>query len=304
MSTTAYRRAICAILSLAFLAGCGAPATTPAVPPANMLSISGPQGWPAGAKGKPILFIADLQGNVVRMYDPSKANPTAEGEITDGVDHPEGLAVDSKGSLYVSNVGYSGKESIDVYSAGSSKPRLIIHGPGYYGLAVDSKGDIFATEVAGYVDAYKPGAKSRYERITGFSNPSGIAIDSKNNVWVADETQVDIIPAGAKTFKNAKLQDINSPVGLAFGSGDELYVANFGPYDVAVYKSGSTRPEYTITDGITGPTLNGVTAANIFFQSNQLNNVVGYKKGQKAVWSTIVGNSDPLGIASSPEVKK
>jgi hypothetical protein len=32
--------------------------------------------------------------------------------------------------------------------------------------------------------------------------------------------------------------------------------------------------------------------------------VVGYKKGQKNQFSTIGGNSDTLGIAASPEVKK
>jgi hypothetical protein len=47
-----------------------------------------------------------------------------------------------------------------------------------------------------------------------------------------------------------------------------------------------------------------VTAADYFFQANQFGAVVGYKKGQKTPFSTITGSADPLGIASSPLVKK
>ena len=264
---------------------------------------AGRVGWPAD-KRKPILFVADLQGNVVRMYDPTTANPSAEGEITEGIESPQGLAVDSKGSLYVSNVTY--KSNIAVYAPGELKPHLTIPGPGYYGIVVDKKGDIFAAGTGGYVDAYKPGAKKKYERISGFDNPTGVAVDGKDNVWVADTagSQIWMIPAGTKTPKKMDLGGTNGPNGISIGGDDTIYVAEFGSYQVCVYKSGSKNPEYRITDGITGPTLNGVTAANIFFQSNQQHDVVGYKKGDAKPFSTIVGNSDPLGIASSPEVKR
>ena len=306
MRTSSYR--VVFFIAAMALAACSAGTSTPATPFANLpaSALRLPQGWPTDDKArKPILFIADLQGNVVRMYDPNTPNPPAEGTITDGVFGPQGIAVDSKGALYVSNVGYP-KSTITVYAPGQSKPKLTIPGPGYYGLAVNSKGDIFGTFTGGTVSGYRPGAKKPYETIGGFVNPNGIAVDAKDNVWVADDTanKVSIIPAGTKTPKDSGLQELNSPIGLSFGAGDTLYVANFGLYNVAVYKSGSKKPAYTITDGITGPTLNGITAANIFFQSNELHNVVGYQKGKRAPFSTIVGNSDPLGIASSPLVKK
>lgn len=278
------------------------PIVVPLVPP----PLSGPIGWPKGKGAKPILFVADLQGSVIRMYDPNTPNPSPEGQITDGISGPEGIAVDSKGSLYVSNAGLS-IDTIAVYSPGASKPRLTIPGPGYYGIAVDSKGDIFATYVGGSVAGYKPNTKKPFETIGGFDNPTGIAIDSKDNVWVADDNanKIYMIPAGTKEVKTVALAGLDGPTGIAFGSGDTLYVANYGHIaNVLVYSAGSKKPSLTISNGISGPTLNGVTAGNDFFQSNQLTNVVGYKKGQKTPFSTIVGNSDPLGIAASPEVKK
>ncbi|MFZ0030718.1 MAG: hypothetical protein WAK84_02470 [Candidatus Cybelea sp.] len=62
----------------------------------------------------------------------------------------------------------------------------------------------------------------------------------------------------------------------------------------------------TITAGIEkyGPTLNGFTASDMFFQSNQNDNVVGYKKGATTPFSTLAGATTPLGIASEPLVTK
>jgi hypothetical protein len=182
--------------------------------------------------------------------------------------------------------------TITVYAPGASKPHLTIPCPGYYGLAVDSKGDLFASEVGGTVYAYKPGAKKPYESITGFDNPAALTVDSKDDVLVADTNgnKVWIIPVGTKTKKDAGLEGITGPDGIAFGAADILYVANFDPYNVTVNKAGSREPAYRITDGITGPTLNGVTAAGLFFQSNQQHNVVGYEPAQSKPFSTIVGN--------------
>jgi hypothetical protein len=76
----------------------------------------------------------------------------------------------------------------------------------------------------------------------------------------------------------------------------------------AVYEHGSTTPTYTITKGIgpglNGPTLNGLTHKDWFFQSNQYGAVSGYKKGKKKPFSSISGLGNPSGIASSPEVRK
>lgn len=135
---------------------------------------------------------------------------------------------------------------------GKSSPSLTIPNDGYYGIAVDSKGDIFASATAGSVTAYRPGKKKPYETITGGDNFDGVAIDSKDNVWVADigASKVYVIFAGTKKLKDAGISGINGPNGIAFGRKDVLYVANFGPTNVTVYRHGAKHPSMTITDGI------------------------------------------------------
>jgi hypothetical protein len=127
-------RAIIAIAVLLAGADCsGSSSLTPGYVPLTSPLAGGPRGWPNPMKGaKPILFVADLVGNAVHLYDPNTPNPSLEGSITDGVSGPQGLAVDSKGSLYVSNVSSAGG-TITVYSAGQSKPRLTIPGPAITG---------------------------------------------------------------------------------------------------------------------------------------------------------------------------
>jgi serine/threonine protein kinase, bacterial len=279
----------------------------PAVPRQSHL----PRIWPA-MKRRPILFVANLPDNEVEMYDPKTPNPSPEGSISDGLNYPVGVAVDKKGSLYVANEGNS---TITIYPAGQSSPSLTISTglDSNYGVTVDSNGDVFASNLGDdTVVGYKAGATSPFETID-FSNlgqPVGLAADSKNNLWVAcDSTNaIYIVPAGSSKPQNSNFSDVAGPIGISFGKRDVTYVANFGanPSAVEIYTYGSKTPSGSITNGIeqNGPTFNAFTRSGIFFQVNQFDNVVGYKKGQTSPFSTITSISNPVGIASSPEIKE
>jgi hypothetical protein len=282
------------------------PAVVPLVPRQSRL----PHVWPA--KTTPILFVANLSSNEIVMYNPAMKNPSPEGSITQGVLDPSGVAVDKKGTLYVSNEGDS---SITEYPAGQTSPSVTIttgiSSP--YGVSVDNKGDVFASNLGNNtVVGYKRGKTTPFETInfSALGQPVGVAADSKNNVWVAcDSTNaVFMIPAGSSTPQNAGMSNLNGPIGISFGKSDVTYVANFGatPSAVEIYAYGTTTPSGSITTGIeqNGPTLNAFTHSGIFFQSNQFLNVVGYKKGQTKPFSTITGLSNPVGVASSPEIMK
>ena len=72
------------------------------------LKPNAPAGWPDHKKKKKeLLFVSDASSGVL-IYDPTKANSSPTGSITTGVNAPAGLAVDSKGNLYVTET-YEGK---------------------------------------------------------------------------------------------------------------------------------------------------------------------------------------------------
>jgi hypothetical protein len=272
--------------------------------------------WPNKGKATQVLFVADPQDSQVLMYDPTTPNPTAEGSITTGIDYPFGLATDNSGTLYVANLlGDTGSTtgSITVYPKGATSPSLTIstgmEAP--YGIAVDSKGTIWATNLnTNTIVAYKKGKTKPSETIAfgAFGQALGIAVDAKDNVWIGNDSASAVyeIPAGKNTPVNAGLSGLNGTIGVAFGTKDVLYAANFGGSNVGVYAYGKTTPKATITDGIEvhGPTLGGFDGKGDYFQSNQNSNVTGYKKGKTKLFSTITGIPDPRGIASVPAVTK
>lgn len=341
MYETLSRRALVAAAGLAFVAGCSSNAGSLTPNQSTLfsasshhiasgmrvlpgLAVAGPvivpittrypsnlvRGWPDKKKRKEILFVADLQANVVEMYNPKVPNPTPEGSITTGISNPGQLAVDKKGTLYVANIGNS---SITEYPKGQTSPSLTITNglSSPEGIAVDSKGDIFASNLNNNtVVAYLPGQSSPYETINfgSLGQPAGIDTDGNDNLWVATDSTNSVyeIQAGSSTPQNANLTGLSGPAGVSFGPNDVMYVSNFTGSNVQVYAYGTTTPKKTIVNGIEyeGPTLNGFTATGTFFQSNQFKNVVGFKKGRTSPFSTITGFTDPLGIASSPLVEK
>jgi hypothetical protein len=332
------RRVLLAAAAVALAAGCStnstsvAPGGSSVVPsshgvPAGMRLLPGPavigptlvplvprhsnapKGWPA-KKAAQILFVSNPNDDEVEMYNPKTANPSPEGSISTDIDYPFGLAVDDSGTLYVANLGNS---SVTVYPAGSSSPSLTIttgiDEP--YGIAVDSSGNVFVSNLGNNnITAYAAGQTSPYETISfsSYGQAVGVGVDGKDNIWVGCDTTSSVyeIPKGSTTPQDANLSGLGGTIDVSFGKKDIMYVSNFGNSNVTVYKYGTTTPSTTITDGIekSGPTFNGFTKSNTFFQSNQDDNVVGYEKGQTSPFSTITGVPNPTGIASSPLVKK
>lgn len=316
-------RALMAVTALAFAAGCSGniptanrpdslmPSLQPGVPQLRA-SRNIPLGWPK-RRNQPILFAADGPSGVL-MFNPNKVNASPEGSIVDGISGASGLAVDSNCTLYVANISAN---TVTVYPRGYTSPKYTIsQGLNWpYGMGIDSQGNLFVSNV--YTDtltAYHQGQTSPYETISfyAYGQVMGVGVDGKDDVWVVSDYGppylVFEIPAGTTQINNANLQDLNLPIGIAFGKRDQMFVSNLESSTINVYKHGSTTPSRTITNGIEhyGPTLNALTASDLYFQANQRENVVGYKKGKSTPFSTLqlTYPAEPLGLASWPLVKK
>jgi hypothetical protein len=271
-------------------------------------AVHAPRGWP-NALLREVLFVADSSSGVL-LYNPRIINASPKGSITTGVNIPAGLAIDNKGKLYVTN---DGNNSITVYPHGHTSPSLTITTgvTGPYGVTVDSKLNVFVSMLGNNtVVGYKAGQTSPFETInfSTLGQPVGVGVDALDNVWVACDSTSAVfeIPAGSTTPKNANLTGLNGPISVSFGKSDVMYVSNFASSDVQVYTYGTTTPKMTITSGIEafGPTLGAFVHTGAYFQSNQSDNVVGYKPGATSPFSTLKGASTPLGIAGWPEIVK
>jgi hypothetical protein len=271
-----------------------------------------PLGWPK-SKNHAILVAADGPSGVL-MFNPKEVNGSPEGSIVDGISGAAGMAVDNKCTLYVANISAN---TVTVYPRGQATPKYTIsNGLSWpYGVGIDSQGNLFVSNIyADTLTAYHHGQITPYETISfiTYGQVMGVGIDAQDNVWVVSDYgppyRVFEVPAGTTQVKDAGLQGLNLPIGIAFGQRDEMYVSNLESSTVNVYAYGTTTPSRTITDGIEhyGATLNAVTASGLYFQANQRENVVGYKRGRSTPFSTLnlTYPPEPLGLASWPLVKK
>jgi sugar lactone lactonase YvrE len=193
--------------------------------------------------GSVTVYPAGSNGNVAPIA-------TIAGDDT-GLDNPSGIAIDSSGKIYVANRGggRTSASSITVYAAGSNgnvKPIATITGPDT-GLddpciAVDSRGKIYASNSSDSITVYPSGSNGDARPIakiagpfrgdkTGLSQPNGIALDSKGNIYAANATDSDFTITVYRAGSNGNVRPtatLGGPErgaqGVAVDSSGKIYV--------------------------------------------------------------------------------
>ena len=168
-----------------------------------------------------------------------------------GINKPVGLAVDRLGNTYVGDCGNSRVLKLGVSGTVTTYSALAVDSAAK-GLAVDLTGMVYRSYgKAGYATGGPVNAN--YGKIPGYlyNNPTGIAVDSTGNVYVADRTLNKIhfsTPSGNATtismgYMNpvyagtgavgmangaAASATFNQPTGVALDTSGNLYVADLG----------------------------------------------------------------------------
>ena len=148
-----------------------------------------------------------------------------------GLDGPDGFALDSKGNLYVSNWGMSGAGTTVLKVDAAGKTSVFLSGlKSPDGLIFDTAGNLYISNYAsGVINKLTPaGTLTVYAQ--GFDNPSALAFDKAGNLYVSNHgnaagtTVSKITPQGAVSIFASGFY---GPVGLAFDSKENLYVSNY-----------------------------------------------------------------------------
>ncbi len=163
---------------------------------------------------------------------------------------PAGIAVDSLGNVYVSNVP---NDNLTVHQAGSNgdvPPNAVIvdsNGPPSvipHGVALDSTANIYVAYAGGSIAVLPPVGTSTgllsepsTTTITGsntlISDPFGIALDSSGNIYATDSSNTVTIFSGGsdgnvapKAAIGGAATQLSGPLGVALDSSERIYVAN------------------------------------------------------------------------------
>jgi sugar lactone lactonase YvrE len=214
------------------------------------------------------LYVADVQNNTIRKVSPGGVVSTLAGLAgvagsTDGTgtaarfSSPQGIAVDSSGTLYVADSGNSTIRRITpsgVVTTLAGTAGALGSGDGigaaawfWYprAIAVDSAGTLYVADnstirkiAAGGVVSTLAGKPGPWGNADGtgsaaqFTSPGGIAVDAAGTVFVADSGNNKIrkiTPDGVVTSLadgNGNVQFFYNPLGVAVDRAGVIYVAN------------------------------------------------------------------------------
>jgi hypothetical protein len=256
-------------------------------------SFESPSGAAVDSAGN--VYVADAGNDTIRKITPSGVVTTLAGSpgqagCSDGTgsaasfDCPEGVAVDSAGNVYVADswnftIRKITPSGVVTTLAGSPGQAGCSDGTGSdasfwgpQGVAVDSAGNVYVadtsndeirkitplgvvTTLAGFPGQYEYGSSDGTGSAARFCGPTGVAVDSAGNVYVADAGNDEIrkiTPSGVVTT----LAGYAGEVGAADGSGS---AASFDyPEAVAVDSAGNVYVADTLNDEIREISPSGV----------------------------------------------
>jgi hypothetical protein len=225
-------------------AGSGVPAST-----TGSETNAARHGWilPAAKKMK-LLYVTDYTSSIVLIYKQGATGSGPVGEITDGIDNPQGDAVDKSGTLYVAN---EGNNTVTEYLAGSLNPSVTlstdISRP--LDVSVDSNDIVYITEgSAGKILEFKPGSTSPDATVT-ISHPSDATNAKDDDLYVSyNESSAGHVARCAPLASSCT--DLGISVGLAQGIAIDLHgnllLGDVYGFVIDIYKRGQTSPFRTI----------------------------------------------------------
>jgi hypothetical protein len=207
------------------------------------------RGWMArDANPKHAWLYVNGNNNIVEVYDlDARPGPRLIGTIADGLNNPESMTVDQKGTLYVAN---DTTPFVTIYPAGATTPSLTLTQglSGAFGAAADASGNVWVTNPANPPEilVYPAGQSTPSTTITGplVNHPGQDFFDAAGNLWYNDYDGFNMIPAGSFTPQSTSYEPPPQPSGIALSTDGTLYAANFvgDGHDIVAYKPGAAEP--------------------------------------------------------------
>ena len=257
----AYRSAIksiCALTALTLAAGCAGGSTVPTQSSNVAPQVAGASSA-AAKKCKDRLYVSSYKLNYVAIYCVKGKNQAPIGKITDGINGPEGLSIDAKGNLYVTNtVG----NNVAEYARGTTTPSFTytaqLGNPA--GVAVDKSSNVYVTSLSPpSLTVFPQQSNTPKQHITSnLPFPIDVALDPKNNVYVttynAGFTAGEIFEfaPGTSTGTNLGIAT-KGPGGIVLDKSGDMVTADQGLPGVLVFPPGKTSPSKTFAQNTIDP---------------------------------------------------
>ncbi len=193
------------------------------------------------------LYVSNFQANSISVYNSS----TGASQFTfGGLSIPEGMNFDSTGNLYVADAGH---RQISVFKGdGTYLSSIAANVTAPCAVAVDKNGNIY---FVAYSNSYSTlfkynSAGNLVATLNAFSYPIGVAVDSKNDVFVSDQANNRVAEYDSNlnflqsigTGITSGPSSISSPWAITIDSNDDLFVID-GQHRVVEFSPPAGVPE-------------------------------------------------------------
>ncbi|OBF21412.1 serine/threonine-protein kinase PknD [Mycobacterium kubicae] len=180
-----------------------------------------------------LLIVAATVGAMTVFSEPAKkGDDTVQVTLPfTGLRDPQGLSVDSAGTVYVAD---TPRDRILALFAGSTTPAVLpFNGLNYpTGVTADNTGTVYVND-AGNKRVLVLRSGSRNQEVLAFTdlgNPTGLSVDGSRTVYVTDtaKNRVVALAAGSNTQTEVPFTGLNAPTGLVVSSTGTVYVSDGG----------------------------------------------------------------------------
>ncbi len=144
-----------------------------------------------------------------------------------GLNGPDGFALDSAGNLFVANWGGGYGTTVlkitpdahaDTFNNACSAPD---------GLAFDAEGNLYISNYATGVISRITTSGTKTVYATGFNKPSALGFDSNGNLYVSNYGGTTVSKITSAGIVSTYASGFNAPLGLVFDPEGNLYVSNY-----------------------------------------------------------------------------
>ncbi len=241
------------------LSACSGASSTPPLSSSSLQSSPDFARAPRAKKNcKSRLYVSSYKLDYVAIYCTKGTNQAPIGKITDGIDGPEGAAVDAKGNLYVTN---TSNNTVTEYAPGGTKPSFTYSADLNYpaGVAVDGQQNVYVTNLTpGSLVVFAQGSNTPSEDLTGLMYPIDVALDASGDAYVTVYTagygngNVIRYKAGSTKAKNLGIVT-DAPGGITLDKSGDIVTADQRLPGVLVFPPGKTSPSETFATNALDP---------------------------------------------------
>ncbi|MHB1022387.1 MAG: Ig-like domain repeat protein [Acidobacteriaceae bacterium] len=197
-----------------------------------------------------------------------------------GLQHPQGVGLDSAGNLFVADTVNNRVVEIPLQNgvlnaAGQTVVMTGLNSPS--GVALDSANNLYIADAGNnrvvkvpyQSGSYNSGAATTVG--TGLLNPVSIAVDAANDLYIADEGNSRIVKVTSGGVQSVFLGGLSTPAGVAVDLSGNVYIAEAAANTVLEVLA-ATSAQITVSSNVVSPAGLAVDAAGNLYIADSGNN--------------------------------